>query len=121
MNLTITLATTPAVLPNYFNIYRSDNGGPFTLIARIPVAQGQRVGGGSTTWSDRNIVVANTNFAFVGELSPDVLEFRQLLPLIKMDLAVISPAYRWMLLLYGTPVMYAPRKWVKIINIGDAT
>jgi hypothetical protein len=117
----ITLPSTITRAPDYYQIYRSDNGGPFTLIARIPCASGQNVPGGTTTFVDKNIVVANTYVAFLGEMTPDVIEFRQLLPLIKMDLAVISPAIRWMLLLYGVPVMYAPKKWVKIINIGDAT
>jgi hypothetical protein len=49
----------------------------------------------------------------------EVLAFKQLAPLMKMDLAVIGPAIRWMILLYGTLVMYAPRKWVRIINVGD--
>lgn len=121
VNVTITLAGSPTRVPDYFNIYRSDNGSPFTLIARIPCASGQNVGGGSTTFVDNCEIMANTYVGFLGEMTPEVIEFRQLLPLIKMDLAVISPAIRWMLLLYGVPVMYAPKKWVKLINIGDAT
>ena len=37
---------------------------------------------------------------------------------MKMDLAVISPAYRFMVLLYGTPLLFAPRKMVRFVNIG---
>lgn len=121
VNVRITLPGTIARAPDYYQIYRSDNGGPYTLIARMPCESGQNVGGGTTTFIDKNIIVANTYVAVLGEMTPEVIEFRQLLPLIKMDLAVISPAIRWMLLLYGTPVIYAPRKWVKIINIADAT
>ena len=36
---------------------------------------------------------------------------------MKMDLALLGPAYRWMILLYGVPQMYAPKKWMKFINI----
>ena len=49
----------------------------------------------------------------------EVIEFAQLAPLMKMDLALLSPAYRFMILLYGTPLLYAPRKMVRIINIGN--
>jgi hypothetical protein len=38
--------------------------------------------------------------------------------MMKMDLAVLSPAYRWMILLYGTPILFAPKKWIRMINIG---
>jgi hypothetical protein len=36
---------------------------------------------------------------------------------MKMDLAILGPAYRWMILMYGVPQLYAPRKWMKYINI----
>ena len=59
----------------------------------------------------------NTSTAFIGQNTPDVLTFRQLAPLVKMDLATIAPAYKWMLLLYGVPIIFAPLKWTKIVNI----
>jgi len=59
----------------------------------------------------------NTSTAFIGQNTPDVLTFRQLAPLVKMDLATIAPAYKWMILLYGVPVIFAPLKWTKITNI----
>ena len=40
---------------------------------------------------------------------------------MKMDLAILSPAYRFMVLLYGTPFLYAPKKMVRLINIGRAS
>ena len=49
-----------------------------------------------------------------------MIEFAQLAPLMKMDLAILSPAYRFMVLLYGTPFLYAPKKLVRLINIGRA-
>jgi hypothetical protein len=59
----------------------------------------------------------NTYTAFIGQMTPDVITFRQLAPLVKMDLATIAPAYKWMILLYGVPVIFAPLKWTRIINI----
>ncbi len=35
-----------------------------------------------------------------------------------MDLALISPAYRWMQLLYGTPLVFNPKHNVVFKNIG---
>jgi hypothetical protein len=59
----------------------------------------------------------NTYTCFIGQMTPDVLTFRQLAPLVKMDLATIAPAYKWMILLYGVPVLFAPLKWTRVINV----
>jgi len=115
--LTITNADPQTIAPDWFGIYRSDNGGQFMLIAKI--ATSSATAGGTTTFNDKNIIMPGTEEAFLGEMSQDVYEFRQLAPLMKMDLAILGPAYRWMILLYGTPVLYAKRKWVRFTNIGN--
>ena len=53
----------------------------------------------------------------MGQFDSSVIEFKQLAPIMKMDLATLAPAYRWMILLYGVPVLYAPRKWMRFTNI----
>jgi hypothetical protein len=63
--------------------------------------------------------MTNVSTAYIGELDPLIASFKQLAPMMKMDLAVLGPAIRWMILLYGTFVLYQPKKWAKIINIGD--
>lgn len=63
------------------------------------------------------LMLPNTSTAFIGQMTPDVITFRQLAPLVKMDLATIAPAYKWMILLYGVPVIFAPLKWTKVTNI----
>jgi hypothetical protein len=50
----------------------------------------------------------------------EVLRFKQLAPLMKMDLAIVATAYRWMQLLYGTPIVFAPRKCLIFENVGRA-
>ena len=70
-----------------------------------------------TTYLWDGLRLPNTSTAFIGQNTPDVLTFRQLAPLVKMDLATIAPAYKWMILLYGVPVIFAPLKWTKITNI----
>jgi hypothetical protein len=118
-------ASVGAFPTEYLRIYRSSAtlaaGVPadlssYSLIAQVPVAlQGASQ---DTTFSDVNLTLPFTSTAYLGELTPSVVTFRQLMPMMKMDLAVLSPAYRWMILLYGTPILFAPKKWIRMINIG---
>ena len=113
--------------PEYFRIYRtsamSSDLDPATMSSYSLVAQiratTQTAGAANTAWVDNNLTLPFTSTAYVGELTPSVLTFRQLMPMMKMDLAVLSPAYRWMILLYGTPILFAPKKWIRLINIGQ--
>jgi hypothetical protein len=118
------VVTSPAAftgnVPEYISIYRTQpNGAVLYRIART----GLTVVTGSTgqTVVDADAVMAGTSEAYLGEMSTQVLHFKQLSPLAKMDLAIVGPAYRWMILLYGVLVMYAPKKWVKFINIGSSS
>lgn len=67
---------------------------------------------------DRNRHLSNTEQAFLVQGDEEVISFKQLAPLMKMDLAQLSPATRFMILLYGTPQLYAPKKMTRFINIG---
>lgn len=116
--------TIGAFKPEYFKIYRSEASSSSTvpsslssyfLIAQVPC--GDQTASGTTVVNDLNLILPNSSSAYVGELTPSVLTFRQLMPMMKMDLAVVGPAYRWMILLYGTPIMFAPKKWLRFINI----
>lgn len=89
-------------------------------IDRVSEAQraaGHDGGAAGVVW-DRNRIIAGTDSAFLMEDSQEVWSFKQLAPLMKMDLARLDPSTRFMLLLYGTPMLYAPRKKVRFINIG---
>jgi hypothetical protein len=77
-------------------------------------------GGAATIVRDRNRSMPNTDQAMLLQQDNEVVEFAQLAPLMKMDLAILSPAYRFMILLYGTPFLYAPKKMVRFVNIGQA-
>jgi len=127
IDLTITnAAAIGAFPPEYFRVYRSiplATGAPvptlnteFSLIMQVPAAfQGA---GLLTVPADVNFLLPFTSIAYMGELTPQVITFRQLAPLMRLDLAVLAPAYRWMILLYGIPILFAPRKWLRMINIG---
>jgi len=121
ITITITNANPMATAPVYYKVYRKDGSGTYSLIKRTPCTAGQNIAGGTTTWKDVDSVMPNTYKVFMLEMTPDVLEFRQLVDLVKMDLAVVAPAYRWMLLLYGLLTVYARKKIVVYKNIADAT
>lgn len=75
-------------------------------------------GAGANIIRDVNRFLPDCDQAMLVQFDTDVVEFAQLAPLMKMDLALLAPAYRFMILLYGTPFLYAPKKLVRIINIG---
>lgn len=112
--------------PEYFRIYRtvalasgaavSTAVADFSLVLQVPATS--QAAAGTTAVDDLNFLLPFTEIAYMGELTPSVLTFRQLLPMMRLDLAVLAPAYRWMILLYGTPVLFANRKWLRYINIG---
>jgi hypothetical protein len=116
--LTVTNAAAVTVPPEWFNIYQTaPDGSTAYYVARI--AAGSQANDGTTVYNITGLIQPNTSQAFLGELTPQVITFRQLAPIMKMDLSIIAPAYRWMILLYGTPLVFIPKRWVKIINIGE--
>lgn len=107
-----------------YRVYRTKKGGAatdlFYPLYEVSVAQKAAGFDGAAAGlvRDRNRYLPNTGQAFLIQNSNEVYEFAQLAPLMKMDLAVITPAQRFMILLYGTPLLYAPKKMVRFINVG---
>ncbi len=122
----INAAAVGAFPTEYVRVYRSaalaggapvpTAAGDYSLVLQLAVTT--QAGGATTTAGDVNFLLPFTSIAYLGELTPQVLTFRQLAPLMRLDLAVLAPAYRWMILLYGTPILFAPLKWLRLINIG---
>lgn len=110
--------------PEFLNVYRTEAGttstdpADFSLIQKVPVTSQTASATMSSVAVDRNFILPFTSVAYLGEMKPQVLTFRQLAPLMKLDLAVLAPAYRWMVLLYGVPILFAPQKWTRLINVG---
>lgn len=127
MTLTITNAgSIGSFPPEYFRIYRTaplsvgsvpTSLSAFSLIMSIPTTS--QTASATITATDNNFLLPFTAIAYMGEMTPSVLTFRQLLPMMRLDLAVLSPSYRWMILLYGVPVLFAPKKWLRYINVGQ--
>lgn len=116
VKITITNATAMVVAPEFFKVYRTEaDGTQKYCVMQVPAQS--IVAGGETVAYDKNETVANTYTAFMGEFTPEVLTFKQLAPIMKMDLALLGPCYRWMILLYGVPQLFAPKKMVRITNI----
>ena len=116
VKITITNAASMVVAPDYFRIYRTEKDGTQKYcIMEVPAASINA--SGETVVVDKNITMPNTYTAFMGEFTPEVIAFKQLAPIMKMDLALLGPAYRWMILIYGVPQLYAPKKWMKFTNI----
>lgn len=126
----VNLAFTPAGGANPasgFVVYRSKRN-PTTALAdtelyplfELSMAQyaAGYDGGAANTVRDRNRFLPGTQKALLLQSDDEVYSFKQLAPLMKMDLATLAPATRFMILMYGTPMLYAPKKMVTYVNIG---
>jgi len=67
---------------------------------------------------DRNRILPDTEQAFVTQNSDEVYSYKQLAPISKMDLAILSMARRFIVFQFGTPQLYAPKKLVRFVNVG---
>lgn len=105
-----------------YRIYRSETGktGTYYPIFEVSVDDVTRGLDGAATGSirDLNRFIPNCDQAIIAQFDNEVVEFAQLAPLMKMNLSMLSPAYRFMILMYGAPLLYAPKKMVRVINIG---
>lgn len=108
-----------------FRIYRTKVGatatGEFYPLFEVSVSEQTAGYDGAAAGliRDLNHFLPDCDQAMLVQFDNEVVEFAQLAPLMKMDLAVLSPAFRFMVLLYGTPFLYAPKKMVRFINIGN--
>jgi hypothetical protein len=105
-----------------YKIYRTEKNGTVAYYTGRIVPRHKTTGvyDSPTTLTDLNENRPNTYTGLMLDMSSQSLVFKQLSPMIKMNLAIISPAIRWMQLLYGTPIVYAPKKNVVVRNIGIA-
>lgn len=100
---------------NYYQIYRSMNGG-----AWLPVARVADSGGASATqaWTDENITVAGAYDAFIiNHDAEEGLVFKQLLPFFKWPLPIPALARYFAVALLGAPLIYVPSRCGVIENI----
>lgn len=117
----MTFGVTPAGGPatKWYSLYRSKkNGlsGTERLIARIP----NTAGVGQLTVNDFNANLPYCTNAFMWQQNLECMSWKQLAPMIKIPLGTTGPSIRWMQLIYGVPVLYAPARTVLFKNVGRA-
>lgn len=116
VKLTIKNSDTQIFAPEYFVIYRTeDNGSKFYEIGRVGAKSREK--SAETIFVDKNEVLPNTGEAVIGQFDESAITFRQLLPAFKLPYAMTGPVRRFGIFLYGTPIVYAPKKFVTIKNI----
>lgn len=101
-----------------YRVYRSKVGGAVgseQMVIDLP-----RPGAAATTtYLDLNQWLPGTSRAYLLQMNLQSMSIRQLAPMMKIPLATLAASIRWMQLLYMTPIVYAPRKQVILINVGD--
>lgn len=117
--VTFTLADNSSIVgqeAEFFEIYRRADGEAntdFRFLASFKVGD---------TIVDDGSEIPGTEYGFFFDWNFDqVLDFKQLLPMVKMPLATIDDSVRWLQKLYGTPILYNPNKMVVVKNIGSTS
>lgn len=108
-------ATEGATAPEWYEVYRTKPGGAAgteKLIQRVAWSAGPQV------ITDLNATLPGTTIAIGFQMNLEAMSFKQLAPMIKIPLATIDASIRWMQMIYGVPVLYAPGKIVMFKNIG---
>jgi len=115
VTMTVTDGGGPAA--SYFKVYRTLRAGADNtqrLILRVAN------GGGGVLVTDLNARLPQTTTGFMFQQDNTNMSFAQLAPMIKVPLAIVDTAIRWMQLIYGTPKLYTPNHNVLFRNIGRA-
>src|SRR5690606_35173619 len=126
----VQIAVTPTAGPNPtqgFVVYRTKvttagtaAGLTFYPIFKVSASQASAGydGGAANTIRDRGMFLPDTDQGFVAQMDDVVIAYKQLAPISKLDLAILSPSRRFIVFSFGTPVVFQPRKIVRIINAG---
>jgi hypothetical protein len=110
-----------------YRIYRtkvttagSAAGLSFFPIQSVSVSDISAGANGATAGKFRELgyFMPDTEQAFLTDMSEEIMSFKQLAPMSKLDLAVIAMARRFIVFLFGTPQLYAPKKMLRYINCG---
>lgn len=120
VKLTIKINGMYGARPQFVSVYRyHEESGQFYLIKNIPVAD--QGGTGEIEFIDLNETIPGTADVFVGEMSQSVIHLFEFLPMIKWNLARVNATETFSILWYGALALRAPKKWVRIKNVGYQT
>lgn len=112
INLTITNVANAKA----YAVYRTDNGGAAASAKFIGYIKA--AAGASTVFVDKNRKLPGRARAFLLYLDPEAMVFKQLAPLSKINLATVAASFEWLQVLYGTLIVFTPRKHFIYENIG---
>lgn len=117
VKLTIKNSPNQIYAPEYFVIFRTEkDGDQFFEIGRIGAKTSDK--NGETEFIDSNKRIAGTANILVGDFrNEQTVAFKQLTDIFKLDYAITAPVKRFGIFLYGTPIMYAPKKFVVLENV----
>jgi hypothetical protein len=122
--------TNPAMMvhkPEWIAVYRtpfladnadlSTNLADYSMIFKKPVSS--QAPSATTVVSDVNLYLPFTEKAWVLQFTPDIIEFLQLMPLMQVNLPMVSPTLlRFAVLMFGALKLYGRKKIKRILNIG---
>ena len=111
VTLTVT-GSVPATV-KYYKVYRAASG---ALATTAQFIGNYRVGLSAIV--DAGAKRPGLGEAFLLDMSSETMKFKQLAPLAKMNLAVVTTALEFLLLLYGALFVYAPRFCGVMRNVG---
>jgi len=74
--------------------------------------------GATTNYLDGNEFLPGAGVAYIGQMDESVLTLRELSPMLKFPLATVASSIRWMQLYYNTPIVFRPRGFIIVKNIG---
>lgn len=100
-----------------FEVYRTEKDGAAGTERYVNT---QARSGATTVLTDLNHDLPGTSKATLVQQNLEFFSFKQLCPFLKIPLATVSTAVRWMQLLYGSPVVYSPGRAVIYKNVGRA-
>jgi hypothetical protein len=103
-----------------YKIYRTGpDGAAATALILVSGIPRDTATPADTDFIDRNFYLPGCSRAYMLQENLQYFSFRQLAPMLKIPLATIAASIRWMQLLYGTPIVYAPKKSLLYINVKD--
>lgn len=104
-------------IPTHYAVYRTNNSGSgqpmfIGFCART---------GASSTFVDRGMKLPGAASAYMLDMRPEMMVWKQLAPMMKINLAQVTLSKEFILFLSGVLLVYAPRKMGMFANIGKAS
>lgn len=115
VKIDVKLSNISQATPEYVEIFRQDiESGQFYLIGRVGVYTAVN---GVVSFNDTNAKIPGTSEVFVLEMTTNTLALYELLPMMRVDLAVVDASRTSTYLWYGALGLYAPKRSAIIKNV----